>query len=146
MAAPYPTGTILGAVDGGFDVYVVATDTPSLPPGLPPWSVVQGTGPVNIPVVAPPGTESGTVRYTIAMPGYLLASGTTSLAQGSATVVYDPVTLSATFPNLDLGGRLAPGAGLADTVWVSIALDGADGRLYADHVTLQGPDLHLPVR
>src|SRR5207249_5894390 len=76
MSTPYPTGMILGAVDGGFDVYVVAADTPSLPPGLPAWSVVHGTGPVDIPVVGPPGTESGTVRYTIAMPGYLLASGT----------------------------------------------------------------------
>src|SRR5439155_24550767 len=90
MSIPYPTGTILGAVDGGFDVYVVAQDTAPLPPGLPPWSVVSGTGPVNIPVVAPPGTDTGTVRYTIAMPGYLLTNGTTSLAQGRATIVYDP--------------------------------------------------------
>src|SRR5712691_8337048 len=67
MSPAYPTGTILGAVDGGFDVYVVAKDTPSLPPGLPPWSVVDGTGPVNLPLVAPAGTESGTVHYTIAM-------------------------------------------------------------------------------
>ena len=83
MSPLYPTGTILGAVNGGFDVSVVAKDTASLSPGLPPWSVVQGTGPVNIPVVAPPGTETGTVRYTIAMPGYLLVSGTTSLVQGA---------------------------------------------------------------
>ena len=58
----------------------------------------------------------------------------------------DPVALSATFPNLDVGGRLAYGPGLADTVWVSVALDGADGRLYADHVTLQGPDVYRPAR
>src|SRR3989475_9400528 len=146
MSPPYPTGTILGAVDGGFDVYVVAKDTPSLPPGMPPWSVVGGAGPVNLTVVAPPGTDTGTVQYTIAMPGYLLTSGSVSLDHGSATIVYDPVTLGHTFPNLDVGGRLAPGTGLADTVWVSVALEAADGRLYADHVTLQGPDVYLPAR
>ena len=146
MSAPYPTGTILGAVDAGFDVYVVASDTPSLPPGLPPWSVVGGTGPVNLTVDAPFGTETGTVHYTIAMPGYLLASGTTALDHGSATVVYDPIALSQTFPNIDVGGRLTDAPGLADTVWASVALEAADGRLYADHVTLQGPDVYLPAR
>src|SRR2546430_10812393 len=79
MSVPYPTGTILGAVDGGFDVYVVANDTPSLPAGLPPWSVVGGTGPGNLTVDAPFGTETGTGHYTIAMPGYLLPSGTPAL-------------------------------------------------------------------
>jgi hypothetical protein len=29
---------------------------------------------------------------------------------------------------------------------VSFAFEGADGRLYADHVTLQGTDLYLPAR
>jgi hypothetical protein len=88
----------------------------------------------------------GAGSFTIAMPGYLLASGTVPLADGSAAIVYDPVALSATFPNLDVGGRLASEPGLADTVWVSFALDGMDGRLYADHVTLQGPDVHWPAR
>ena len=146
MSAPYPTGTILGAVDGGFDVYVVASDTPSLPPGQPPWSVVGGTGPVNLTIHAPLGTETGTVHYTIAMPGYLLASGNTSLDHGSATIVYDPITLRQTFPNIDVGGRLTDGPGLADTVWTSVALEAADGRLYADPLTLQGPDVYLPAR
>jgi len=54
--------------------------------------------------------------------------------------------LRQTFPNIDVGGRLTDGPGLADTVWTSVALEAADGRLYADHVTLQGPDAYLPAR
>jgi hypothetical protein len=146
MSAPYPTGTVLGAVDGGFDVYVVAAGTPDLPAGHPPWSVIEGAGPVALTVRAPFGTRTGAVRYTIAMPGYLLASGTTQLADGQATITYDPMTLSATFPNLDTGGRLTPGAGLADTVWVSVALEAADSTFYAEQLTLQGTDLYLPAR
>jgi hypothetical protein len=146
LSPPYPTGTILGAVSGGFDVYVVAKDTALLPTALPPWSVVAETGPVHLPVVAPPGTQTGTVHYTIAMPGFLLTSGAVLLNNGMATIIYDPITLNQTFPNLDLGGRTAPTPGLADTVWVSFAFEAADGRLYADHVTLQGPDVYLPAR
>ena len=146
MPAPYPTGTILGAVGGGFDVYVVANDTPSLPAAMLPWSIVDGNGPVNLTLHAPPGTDNGTVNYTIAMPGYLLTAGTTALDHGSATIVYDPVTLSQTFPNIDVGGRVADAPGLADTVWASVTFEGADGRVYADHVTLQGPDVYRPAR
>jgi len=32
------------------------------------------------------------------------------------------------------------------TFRASVALEAADGRLYADHVTLQGPDVYLPAR
>ncbi len=54
--------------------------------------------------------------------------------------------LSQTFPNIDVGGRVADAPGLADTVWASVTLEGADGRVYADHVTLQGPDVYRPAR
>ena len=36
--------------------------------------------------------------------------------------------------------------GLADTVWASVTFEGADGRVYADHLTLQGPDVYRPAR
>jgi hypothetical protein len=133
-------------VSGGFDVYVVAKDTPPLPSTLPPWSVVAGTGPVSIPVIAPIGTQSATVHYTLAMPGFQLASGTVPLENGAATIVYDPVALKQSFPNIDLGGRSTPTPGLADTVWASFGFEAADGRFYADHLTLQGPDLYRPQR
>ena len=101
---------------------------------------------MNLTVHAPPGTDTGTVQYTIATPGYLLTSGSTTLDHGTATIVYDPVTLGQTFPNIDVGGRVTDAPGLADTVWASVALEDADGRLYADHVTLQGPDVYQLAR
>jgi hypothetical protein len=147
MSPPYPTGSVLGAVAGGFDVYVVAADTPSLPPGQPTWSVVAGVAPVTLTVWAPHALQTGTVHYTIAMPGVLLAAGTAPLTNGRASITYDPATLHQTFPNLDVDGRTGAGAGLADTVWVGFALEGSTGTtLYADHVTLQGVDLLHPRR
>ncbi|MFN8543759.1 MAG: hypothetical protein U0807_06090 [Candidatus Binatia bacterium] len=143
---PYSTGTVLGAVAGGFDVYVVAADTPALPAGLPPWSVVAGAGPVPLTVHAPFGVQTGTVHYTIAMPGVLLTSGTAAVADATATIVYDPLLLAQTYPNIDTDGRLVAGPGLADTVWVNLAFEGSDGTVYAEQLTLQGPDVYLPPR
>src|SRR5207249_9877549 len=40
------------------------------------------------------------------------SSGTTALDHGSATIVYDPVALSQTFPTVDVGGRLSDGPAL----------------------------------
>jgi hypothetical protein len=144
MGAPYPTGSILGAVAGGFDVYVVSPDSSVLTTDLPARSVILGLGPVSLTVQAPNGVEGGTVHFTTAMPGFLLEAGTTQLENGDATITYDPVRLNRTFPNLDLTGRVRREPGLADTVWVSALLEGDDGNFSARQFVLQGPDLFAP--
>ncbi|MCX5796305.1 MAG: hypothetical protein NTY77_12490 [Elusimicrobia bacterium] len=145
-APPFPTGTVLGAEGGSFEVYVVERGSPALRASLPPWSAVRGSGPVALPVELPGGGR-GTLHYTIGMPGFLLKAGSLPLEGGGATVSYAPRLLHGRFPNIDIG---APGddgddaGSLADTVWVTMMAEGEDGRRYARQFTLQGPDLYAP--
>ena len=76
MSRPYPTGTVLGAIENGFDIYVVPPDGPALATSHPAWAVVRGVVEVPLLVEAPDGSSSGTIHYTMAMPGFLLESGT----------------------------------------------------------------------
>ncbi len=146
MTEPYPTGGVLGSVDGGFDVYVVPAASAIAPVNAPPFSVVQGIGPVALTLTAPSGITSGTLHWTAAMPGWLLASGSAPLVGGQAEIVYDPAALAASFPNLDTHGRARHEPGLADTVWIGAMIEDDRGGMHAQHVTLQGPDLLIPER
>ena len=143
MTEPYPTGTVLGASENGFDVYVVSPESRALSTSHPAWSVVKGFRSVPLLVSSPRG-QGGTVYYTIGMPGFLLESGVVELSEGWATVVYDPMALRRTFPNIDTRGRAADGPGLADTVWVNMLMEGDNGDFHARQFTLQGPDLVVP--
>ena len=143
MTEPYPTGTVLGASANGFDVYVVSPESPALSTTHPAWSVVRGFQSVPL-QVSLPQEQSGTIYYTIGMPGFLLESGTVKSSEGWTTMVYDPARLSRTFPNIDAVGRTGYEPGLADTVWVNILMEGEDGNFYARQFTLQGPDLIVP--
>jgi len=143
MSRPFPTGTVLGAVDQGFDIYVVPKDGSGLPTPHPAFSAVRGMTAVPL-IVESAETNSGVVHYTIGMPGHLLEEGTVDLTDGWATITYDPRRLSRTFHNIDTGFSRTDffPAGLVDTVWVNVLLEGDDGGFYARQFTLQGPDLY----
>lgn len=78
------------------------------------------------------------------MPGFLLEEGAVDLTDGWATVTYDPLRLVRTFPNIDTasGKTRLSHAGLVDTIWISVMLEGDDSSFYARQFTLQGPDLY----
>ena len=146
ISPPYPTGTVLGAVESGFDIYVVPQNGPALGTSHPEWSVVRGVVDVPILVEAPDGFSSGTIHYTIAMPGFLLESGEAPLTDGYGMLNYDPVELNLTFPNIDVRHSRVykdqSNLGLVDTVWINAMLEADDGQFYARQFTLQGPDLY----
>ena len=145
LAAPYPTGTVLGAADGVFEVYVVGRESKSLASPHPAWSAVLGVDQVRLLVRLPDGALSGSLRYTIAMPGFQLESGLIEITDGRGVIVYDPRALSRTFPNLDIvEGRSSEEPSLVDTVWISVLAETPDGAVSARHFTLQGPDLYAP--
>ena len=148
MSPPYPTGTLLGAVEQGFDFYVIPANSAILGTPHPDWSVIKSVTAVPLLVKAPKDMLAGTVHYTIGMPGFLLETGSVRLDRGYATVVTDPVRLSRTFPNIDTrASRTDWGSSkraLVDTVWVNVLLEGDDGSFYGRHFTLQGPDLYAP--
>jgi hypothetical protein len=148
MSEPFPTGTVLGAVEGGFDVYVVPGNSPPLKTTHPQWSVWDETNPnvrdVTL-LVGSPEKQQGEVHFTIGMPGHLLDSGTVDLTDGWARIVYDPLALRKIFPNIDISGRLSDVPGLADTVWINVLFEADNGSFYARQFTLQGPDLLIPL-
>ena len=85
------------------------------------------------------------MHFTIGMPGHLLDSGAVDMIGGWTKIVYDPLALRQTFPNIDLSGRLSDVPGLADTVWINVLLEADNGSFYARQFTLQGPDLLIPL-
>lgn len=144
MSPPYPTGTVLGAVDGGFDVYVVAPDSVAIQTPHPGFSVVKGVTAVPLIVEASDEATPATVHYTVGMPGFLLEEGTAELADGWTEITYDPLRLSRTFPNIDTRSSRTSysNRGLVDTVWMNMLLEMEDGGFQARQFTLQGPDLY----
>ena len=92
-----------------------------------------------------PGKESGTVHFTIGMPGHLLDTGSVDLVDGWTKVLYKPLVLKEKFPNIDISGRISNKPGLADTVWINVLVETTDGGFYARQFTLQGPDLIVPI-
>lgn len=144
MTPPYPTGSVLGARRRSYDVYVVARGAPRLGTDLPAWRGVPGLAPALFSVKTPAGT-GGTLRYTLAMPGFLLEEGALPVKNGGGGFAYDAAALARRFPNIDVkSGRSGPRPGLVDTVWASMLFEGSDGSLRARHFTLQGPDLYAP--
>jgi hypothetical protein len=75
------------------------------------------------------------------MPGRILQQGEVAVVDGAFELVYDPTALQQLFPSIDLVGRDDSGAGLADTVLITLFADGDGdaGPWYrATTVSLQG--------
>jgi hypothetical protein len=146
---PFPTGSVLGGDDGRFTVYVVHGDAPHLEITSPLPGFLHFGGSVReIPIrgVLPHGFDEATIHYTISMPGVVLESGQVSAENSTFEIVFDPVRLSERHPNLDLIGRDAPTAGLADTVWIAMLAEGTDGgqtEFRAALVSLQGDEVSV---
>ena len=120
MAAPYPSGGVLGTVDGSFHFYVVDVDAPEL--------ALSG-----LTVLPPPGLTGMQLAHTITMPGFLLQEESSP----SMAVVYDAPALTHDFPNLD-----------ADPILISFLLSGTDAtgvrRHFARSVVLEGDIIEQP--
>ncbi|MBM4464661.1 MAG: hypothetical protein FJ014_03690 [Chloroflexi bacterium] len=148
---PYPSGDVLGSEDGRYWFYVVQRDAPRLDVSTPApgfLSFPGGVTPITISGTVPITLTGAVVDYTITMPGFILEHGQVSAANGTYTVVFDPVALARDFPNLDLIGRDARNLpGLADTFAIGLLLRGRDagGNLAyrANSIVLQGEQVFV---
>jgi len=148
---PYPSGDVLGSEDGRYWFYVVQRDAPRLDVSTPApgfLSFPSGVTPITISGTVPITLTGAVVDYTITMPGFILEHGQVSAANGTYTVVFDPVALARDFPNLDLIGRDARNLpGLADTFAIGLLLRGRDagGNLAyrANSIVLQGEQVFV---
>jgi hypothetical protein len=142
--APYPTGRVLGAAEGKYEIYVVepgvgVAEVTTPTPGFieverSPIPAVEFKG------VVPPGFENAAFRYTIAMPGFILEQGAGTVEGTNFSLTYDPIALNRDFPNLDLTAYDDIRPGLADQVWISILFE-ADRRSLPQMITLRGEEI-----
>jgi hypothetical protein len=161
---PCPSGDVLGSANGVYAFYVVPAESERLAVSTPvsgPLDFVGSVDPITISGPLPGGVSSPVVHYTISMPGFILQEGTAQIGGGQYSFTFDPATLNADFPNLDLIGRHGNLAGLSDTFSIGLLLTGTlsgEPVYQATTLTIQGdivyvenglnpegPQLFLPV-
>jgi hypothetical protein len=146
---PYPSGDVLGSDSGRYWFAAVPDDSPRLNVASPVsgfLSFDDEVTPIVITGTVPAGLISATVDYVISMPGYILQHGQTTLDGNTYQITFDPVGLSADFPNLDLLGRDVYRAGLADTFAIGLLLRGQSesNMVYrANTITIQGDQVFV---
>jgi hypothetical protein len=141
---PYPTGGVLGAEGGNYDIYVFEGDVPQVEEVTPEPGMLRITGDPISPVVfggrLPDEFQNATFTYTIAMPGFILEQGE-GVAEGmDFELSYDPYELNKDYPNLDLTAFDYPRPGLADQIWITILFE-ANGRRLPVTFTLHGEEV-----
>ena len=142
VTAPFPQGHVLGTARGRFSVYVVSPHSMPLTVDLPRHDFL--TAPSDFTVTASTPTEmtltSG--HMTALMPGVVLEDGPLSVEANGLTYDYNPVSLAAGVPILDVERFGQPVA--ADVVTVSLFGEGTDSEgqpSYAARVvTLHGSE------
>ncbi len=142
VTAPFPQGDVLGTARGRFSVYVVSPHSMPLTVDLPRHDFL--TAPSDFTVTASTPTEmtltSG--HMTALMPGVVLEDGPLSVEANGLTYDYNPVSLAAGVPILDVERFGQPVA--ADVVTVSLFGEGTDSEgqpSYAARVvTLHGAE------
>lgn len=137
---PFPEGSVLGAVGGGFVFHVVSPHLPRLEVNHPRTSFVRpAAGPIATTIESPDGLTEILLASTVAMPGFLMQQSVGSVL----THHYDAPALQTVFPNLDLYD--VEGFAGSDTITLSYVLSGKDSqgraRFYATQLLLQGEEL-----
>ena len=142
LAAPFPTGGVLGSPDGAFNFYVVDRAAPQLDLPSMPDVVRPADGPLQFTVVPPPGLTDLQLTHTTTMPGFILEEGT----RAALSYTYEASQLARDFPNLDLHD--SDGRSGIDTITISLLLSGVDAtrtrRHFARQVVIQGEELQIP--
>ena len=142
VTAPFPQGHVLGTARGRFSVYVVSPHSPPLTVDLPRHDFLTAPADFTVTASAPVGLTLTGGHMTALMPGVVLEDGPLTVGSNGLTYDYDPVTLAAGVPILDVERFGDPVA--ADVVTVSLFGEGTDSEgqpSYAARVvTLHGSE------
>jgi hypothetical protein len=123
---PYPTGGMLGAEAGRFNVYVVPPDSPPLG-----WQdtrqdiAIPGALPYNFNFLLPEGWTNVAVDHTVTIPGFILRDGPITVSGASFSFQHNPTNLNNAFPNVEVDARLN-GPAASDPVTLTFAVTGMD--------------------
>lgn len=131
---PPPTGSVLGAVDARYEVYVVAPDAEPAS-----WRnenrvdlAIPAAFPYNFDFLAPDGWRDVRVFHTVTTPAYILSTGPLKVNGRSFSFQYNPANLARVFPNLESNGQ-GVGPAASDVISLTFMVTGtdADGRSQA---------------
>ncbi|MBN8593366.1 MAG: hypothetical protein J0M33_16535 [Anaerolineae bacterium] len=125
---PPPVGSVPGAINQQYAVYVIPADREPLswnddrnevniPPGQP----------FNFNFTMPADWTNNSVSYTVMTPGVIMESGQLRVTGRSATYQYNPGRLNENFPNLERG-NVGAGPYAADLVRLSVLAQGIDAN------------------
>lgn len=125
---PPPVGSVPGAINSQYAIYVVPSNVEALPWNGERAEVNIAPGQLfNFNFTFPSDWADTSVHYTVMTPGVILESGELRVTGRSATWQYNPVRLSADFPNLERGNS-GEGAYAADLVRLSLLAEGTDAN------------------
>lgn len=123
---PYPTGGVLGADDGRFNIYVVPqAGTPFAWQDSRQDIAIPGALPYNFNFFIPEGWTNVAVDHTVTIPGFILRDGPLTVNGASFSFQHNPTNLNAAFPNVEVDARLS-GPAAADPVTLTFAVTGTD--------------------
>ena len=142
VTAPFPQGDVLGTARGRFAVYVVSPHSAPLEVDMPRHDFLTAPADFTVTATPPTGMRLTDGHMTALIPGVVLEDGVVSVRNNGLTYNYDPVSLAAGVPILDVERFGEPVA--ADVVTVSLFGEGTDSTgqpSYAARVvTLHGAE------
>ncbi|PJF41339.1 MAG: hypothetical protein CUN54_01830 [Phototrophicales bacterium] len=129
---PFPTGSVLGAQDNSFPIFVVPANSPSLEwPSRNDFSIPPGL-PFNFSLAMPSDLSGRRVYRYVTTPGVILEGRVQDGARNTFEYQFNTDPLNTAFSNIENMTQRAPRSGPAasDVISITIAVTGndADGR------------------
>ena len=124
VTEPFPQGYVLGTAQGRFAVYVVSPHSAPLEVDLPRHDFLTAPADFTVTATPPTGVRLTEGHITALIPGVVLEDGSLTVEDNGLTYDYDPVSLAAEVPILDVERDGRPVA--ADVVTVSLFGEGTD--------------------
>jgi hypothetical protein len=125
---PPPTGTVLGAQGGHFQVFVLPADSTPLEWNDPRSDIaVPAAVPYNFNFPLPEDWTNVQVYHVVTTPGYLLDESPLRPSGRSFSFQYNPTNLNKFFPNLENNGQ-GVGASASDVVTLTFVATGVDAN------------------
>jgi hypothetical protein len=126
VAPPFPSGTVPGAGDSTFQIYVQ-------PPASPPLDWTRGgdfifpaSSPYNYNFSVPEGWTDARAYATLTMPGFVLFDAPLTITGRTIDFQYNPVALHFDFPNFENEGQ--GGAFVSDPLMLTFFITGTDAN------------------
>ena len=125
---PPPSGTVLGAQGGHFQVFVLPADSAPLEWNDPRSDIaVPAAVPYNFNFPLPEDWTNVQVYHVVTTPGYLLDETPLRPSGRSFSFQYNPTNLNKFFPNLENNGE-GVGASASNVVTLTFVATGVDGN------------------